>query len=165
MFMAAMAMVLPWKIVENFPSFLQKYETLALSPSLSKSVSCQEMGLKSSHWSCLEACFKGYTFFFETFTVRPSIGAQRSHERAPKNVQMTLKDQSFVNKFKVLFMCIPEDVRPWNLGKCLKCLRGNLSTQKYFFTKNFELPAKFRGVQSKSGRRYFLPLSPLSVGF
>jgi hypothetical protein len=31
----------------------------------------------------------------------PSTGAQRSHERAPKKVQMTLKDQSFVNKFKV----------------------------------------------------------------
>jgi hypothetical protein len=27
-----------------------------------------------------------------------------------KNVQMTVKDQSFVNKFKVLFVCIPEDV-------------------------------------------------------
>jgi hypothetical protein len=27
-----------------------------------------------------------------------------------KNVQMTLKDQSFVNKFKVSFVCNPEDV-------------------------------------------------------
>jgi hypothetical protein len=27
-----------------------------------------------------------------------------------KNVQMTLKDQSFVNKFKVSFVCVPEDV-------------------------------------------------------
>jgi hypothetical protein len=27
-----------------------------------------------------------------------------------KNVQMTLKDQSFVNKFKVSFVCLPEDV-------------------------------------------------------
>ncbi len=28
-----------------------------------------------------------------------------------KNVQMTLKDQSFVNRFNVLFvLCLPEDV-------------------------------------------------------
>jgi hypothetical protein len=27
-----------------------------------------------------------------------------------KNVQMTLKDQSFVNKFKLLFVCTPEDM-------------------------------------------------------
>jgi hypothetical protein len=68
------------------------------------------MGLKSSRWSCLRACFKGYTFCFTTFLVRPSTGAQQSHEQAPKNVQMTLKDQSFVNKVKVLFVCNPEDV-------------------------------------------------------
>jgi hypothetical protein len=68
------------------------------------------MGLKSLHWSCLKACFKGYTFCFTTFLVRPSTGAQQSHEQAPKNVQMTLKDQSFVNKFKVSFVCNPEDV-------------------------------------------------------
>ncbi len=27
-----------------------------------------------------------------------------------ENVQMTLKDQSFVNEFEVLFVCLPEDV-------------------------------------------------------
>ncbi len=27
-----------------------------------------------------------------------------------KNVQMTLKDQSFVNNLKVQFVCLPEDV-------------------------------------------------------
>jgi hypothetical protein len=58
----------------------------------------------------LKACFKGYTLCFKTFLVRPSAGAQQSHEQAPKKVQMTLKDESFVNKFKVLFVCIPEDV-------------------------------------------------------
>jgi hypothetical protein len=67
---------------------------------------------------------------------------------------MTLKDHSFVNKFKVLFVCIPEDVWPSNFGKCLKCFRGNLSTKEFFFPKNFELCAKFRGVQSKPGGRY-----------
>jgi hypothetical protein len=42
--------------------------------------------------------------------VRPFTGAQQGHERAPKNVQMTLKDQSFVNKFEVSFVRIPEDL-------------------------------------------------------
>jgi hypothetical protein len=59
------------------------------------------MGLKSSNWSCLKVCLKGYTFCFTTYLVRPTTGAQQSHEQAPKNVQTTLKDQSFVKKFKV----------------------------------------------------------------
>jgi hypothetical protein len=68
------------------------------------------MDLRSSHWSSLKACFKSYTFRFRTFLVRPSTEAQQSHEQAQKNVQMTLKDQSFVNKFKVSFVHIPEDM-------------------------------------------------------
>jgi hypothetical protein len=80
MFMAAMAMmVLPWKIFKDFQSFV---ENTKLWPSLYKSVSCKKMGSKSSHWSCLKACFKGYTFRSTTFLVRPSTGAQWSHERA-----------------------------------------------------------------------------------
>jgi hypothetical protein len=35
---------------------------------------------KSSHWSCFTACFKGYTFSFTTFLVRPSTAAQQSHQ-------------------------------------------------------------------------------------
>ncbi len=31
MFMVAMAMVLPWEIVEDFQSFVKKYETLTLT--------------------------------------------------------------------------------------------------------------------------------------
>jgi hypothetical protein len=69
----------------------------------------------------LKAWFKDFTFCFTTFSARPSTGAQRSHEPAPKNkkekkkekkkdVKMTLEDQKFVNKFKVSFVCIPEDV-------------------------------------------------------
>jgi hypothetical protein len=68
------------------------------------------MGLNSSHWPCLKACFKDYTFCVTTFLVRPSTGAQQSQQRAPKNVQMTLKDQSFANKVEVSFVCNPEDV-------------------------------------------------------
>jgi hypothetical protein len=56
----------------------------------------EKKGLKSLHWFCLKACFKGYTFCFTTFLVSPSTGAQQSHEQTLKNVQMTLKDQSFV---------------------------------------------------------------------
>jgi hypothetical protein len=33
---------------------------------------------------------------------------------------MTLKDQSFVNRVKVSFVCNPEDMWPSNFGKCLK---------------------------------------------
>jgi hypothetical protein len=106
------------------------------------------MGFKSSHWSCLKACFKGYTFCFTTFLGRPSTGAQGSHERAPENVQMTLKYHSFVNKFQVSFVCLPENVRPSNFGKCLKnASEVTLVPKKYFFPKNFEFCAKFCGVQ------------------
>jgi hypothetical protein len=58
----------------------------------------------------LKACFKGYTLSFTTFLVRPSTEAQQRHERAPKIVQMTLEDQSFVKKVKVSFVCNPEDL-------------------------------------------------------
>ncbi len=99
MFMATMAMnmkkkILPWKITEDFQSFVK---VTKLSPSLQKSVSCKKMGLMSSNCACLKACFKGYTLCFTTFLVRPSTRAQQSNEWAPKNDQMTLKDQSFVN--------------------------------------------------------------------
>jgi hypothetical protein len=83
------------------------YETLTLVHF--KKLYLQEHS-KRSHWSYSKACFKGHAFCFTTFLVRPSTGAQQTHERAPKNVQMTLKDQSFINKFKVSFVCLPEDL-------------------------------------------------------
>jgi hypothetical protein len=101
------------------------------------------MGLYSSHWSCSKACFNDYTYCFTTFLVRPSTGAQQSHERAPKNVQMTLKDQTFVNKFKVLFVCLPEVCDLQILGNAQKCLRGNFSIKKYFFLKNLNFVQSF----------------------
>jgi hypothetical protein len=95
----------PWfsceKSLNIFKVSFKKYETLTLTL---KTVSCKKVNLKSSHWSCLKAWFKDYTFCFTKFFVRPSSGAQQSHERTPKSVQMTLKDQSFVNKFKFLFV-------------------------------------------------------------
>ncbi len=91
MFMAAMAMVLPWKIAEDFQSFVKKTK---LWPSLYKSVSYKKMGLKSSRWSCLKACFMGYTFCLRTFLVRPSTGAQDhlpEHSKAMNEPQKTFK--------------------------------------------------------------------------
>jgi hypothetical protein len=37
-----------------------------------------------------------------------------------KNVQTTLKDQSFVNKFKVLFVCNPEEMVTFKFWEMLK---------------------------------------------
>ncbi len=95
---------------EKLKIFKVSYKIQNVDPHFKKSGSCKKMDLKSSHWSCLKACFNGYTFCSTTFLVRRTTGAQQSHERPPKNVQMTLKDQSFVNKFKVSFVCNPEDV-------------------------------------------------------
>ncbi len=81
MYMAAMAIVIPWKIVEDFQSFVKNAK---LWPSVWKFVSCKNIGLKISNCSRLKACFKGYTFCLTTFLARPSTGAQQSHERAPK---------------------------------------------------------------------------------
>jgi hypothetical protein len=118
MFMAAMDMVLPWKIVEDFQSFI-KYKTL---PFTSKIYLARKWVWRAHIGLVWKLGFRAIhiTFCFTTFLVRPSIGAQQSHERAPKNVQMTLKDQSFVNKLKVSFVCLPEDVWLPNFGKCLK---------------------------------------------
>jgi hypothetical protein len=68
------------------------------------------MGLKSSHWSCLKAWFTGYLFCFTTVSVRHLLEHIKAMNKPQKNVQMTLKDQNFVNKFEVLFVCHPEDV-------------------------------------------------------
>ncbi len=110
----------PWFSRENVEDFQSFVKNTKLWLSLWKSVSCKNMRLKSSHWFCLKVCLKGYTFCFTTFLDSPSTGAQQSHERTPKNVQMSLKDQSFVDKFKVSFVCTPEDAWPSNFGKCLK---------------------------------------------
>ncbi len=50
---------------------------------------------------------------------------------------------------------------PWRrvtfkIWEILKNDWGNFSTKKYSFPKDFELCAKFRGVQSKPGWRYFV---------
>ncbi len=106
------------------------------------------MGLKSSHWFCLKACFKDYTFCFTTFLVRPSTGAQQSHERALKKVSSTSSKFWLCASLKTFNLQI--------LGNTQKCFRINLGTKKYTFHKTFELCAKFRGVQSKRGWRYVL---------
>ncbi len=127
-----------------------------------KSISCRKMGLKSSKWFCLKVCFYGYSkSCFTHFLFRRSTSwaeAQQSHEQAPRNAQMTWKVQSFVSKFEVLFVGLPEDVWPSNFGECLNML---LLPKIFFFfyPGNFELCAKLRGVQSKPCWRYLLPFS------
>jgi hypothetical protein len=70
------------------------------------------------------------------------------NEPQKKNVQMTLKNLSFVNKFKVSFVCIPEDV--WSLHP------------EIFFPKNFELSAKFCGVCTwLQGRAIWIVSTPI----
>jgi hypothetical protein len=105
------------------------------------------MGLKSSNWSFFENLFLGlHILFYKKKMVRPSTEAQQSDEQAPQNVQMTLKVQSFVSKFKFSFVDLPEDISPSNPGTAQKCLRT-----KKKMSQNFQLFSKFRGVQSKRG--------------
>ncbi len=55
MFMAAMAMVLPWKISEDFQSFVKKkYETLTLTL---KTCILQENGFKELNLGLFESLF------------------------------------------------------------------------------------------------------------
>ncbi len=130
-FMAAMAIVLPWKIAEDFQSFVKNTK---LWPSIYKSVSCKKMGIKSSHWSCLKACFKCYTFCFTTFLVRPSTGAQQRHERAQKGKKKTfkwpckIKVSSTRLKFRLYATLKTCDLQI--LGNAWKCLIGNLGKKK-----------------------------------
>jgi hypothetical protein len=63
---------------------------------------------------------------------------------------MTLKDHSFVKKFKVSFSCIPEVVT-FKFWELFKNASEVTLVPKKSFPKNFELGAKFRGVQSKPG--------------
>jgi hypothetical protein len=65
------------------------------------------MGLKSSHWSCLKAWFKGYTFCLTTFLVRPSTGAQQNHDE-PQKRSNHLERSKFRQQVQS-FVCVP----PW----------------------------------------------------
>jgi hypothetical protein len=134
---AAMAMVLPWKIEERFSKFRKEYETLTLTLYISI---LQEMGLKSSHWSCLKTWFYGYTFCFTTFLIRQSTGAQQNHERAPKTFQWPwkIKVLSTSSKFRLcasLKMC---DLQFWG-----KNASEVTSTKKHFFLKNLNFVQSF----------------------
>ncbi len=91
------------------------------------------MGLKSSHWSYLKACFKGYTFCFTTFLVRPSTGAQQSHERAPKNFKWPWKIEVLSRRLKFRLCATLKTCDIQILGNPLKCLRGNLGNNFFFF--------------------------------
>ncbi len=78
-----------------------------------------------------------YSICITTVLVRPSTGAQRSAERAPKKktFKWPSKDQSSVNKFKVSFVWIlAEDVWPSKFGKCLKNTSDVTLAPKFFFS-------------------------------
>jgi hypothetical protein len=68
-----------------------------------------------------------------------------------KNVQMTSKDQGFVNKFNVSFVSSWRRVtfKFWEM--LTNASEVNLVAKIFFFPKNFELRAKFCGMQSKPG--------------
>ncbi len=142
----------------RFSKFCKKKNT-KLWPSLWKSVSCKKMGLKSSHWSCLKAWFKGYIFCFTTFLVRPSTGAQQSNERAPKKRSNDIERSKFCQQVQS-FVCVHPwrrvTFRFWERLKNASEVTG--VPKKYFFPKNVELCVKFRGVQSKPGWRYLKKL-------
>ncbi len=112
------------------------------------------MGLKSSQWSCLKACFKGYTFCF-TFLVRPSTRAQQSHEQAQKKRLNDLERSRFCQQVQS-FVCVPPwrrvTVKFWEMLK--NASEVTLVPKKHFFPRNFELRAKCRGVLSKPRWRY-----------
>ncbi len=106
MFMAAMAMVLPWKNRWRFSMFCKRYKTLTLTLKI---CILQENGFKELTLVLFERLFWGlhilfYSIFGQTIywsTAKPWTSPKK------KKVQMTLKDQSFVNK--VSFVC----VQPW----------------------------------------------------
>jgi hypothetical protein len=153
MSMAAMAMVLLWKIAEDFQFFCERYETMSVTLNI---WILQENGfIKSSNKSCLiESLFFGLHILFHTILGQTIYWSTAKPRTSPKNVQMTLNDQSFVSKFKVSFVVLPEDMWHSNFGKFLKIPQRTLVPKKNFFPKNFELCAKFCGVQSKPDWRY-----------
>ncbi len=101
----------------RFSKFCKKYETLALTLKIGI---LQDNGFKELELVLFGSLFQGLHILFYNIFGQTLYWSTAKPWTSPKNVQMTLKDQSFVNKFKVLFVCIPEDVWPSNFGKCLK---------------------------------------------
>jgi hypothetical protein len=105
MFMAAMAMVFLWKIVEDFQTFVKNTK---LWPSLQKSVSCKKMGLKTSIWSCLKACFKGYNILFYNIFGQTIYWSTAKPWTSPKKHSNDLERSKFRQQVQS-FACVP----PW----------------------------------------------------
>jgi hypothetical protein len=68
------------------------------------------MGFEELKLVLFESLFLGLhiLFYKKTWSDHLLEHSEAMNEPKKKNVQMTLKDHSFVNKFKVLFVCIPE---------------------------------------------------------
>jgi hypothetical protein len=111
------------------------------------------MVLKSSHWSCLKDWFKGYTFCFTKFLSDPLLEHSKGMNEPLKKRSNDLEKSKFRQQVQSLVRVPPlrrVTFKFWEMP-FKKCLRGNLSTKKYFFPTNFELCAKFCGGQSKPG--------------
>ncbi len=114
MFMAAMAMVLPWKLVEHFQSSVKNTKRW---PSLKKSVSCKKMGLKSSFWFCLKACFKSYTFCFTMFLSDHLLEHSKAMNKAQKHSN-DLERSKFCQPSSKFHSCA-------SLNRCYLQISGN----------------------------------------
>jgi hypothetical protein len=111
-----------------------------------------KMGLKSSHWSCSKAWFKGYTFCFTTF-----LDHLLEHSEAMNEPQKTfkwawkIKVSSTSSKF-----CLRASLKTcdlqflWNAWKCLRVPKDIFFLKISNFVQSF-VECK---LQSKPGWRY-----------
>jgi hypothetical protein len=138
-------LVSPVKNRWRFLKFRRK-KKMKLWPSLQKSLTCKKMGFKSSHWSCLKAWFKGYKFCSTTFLVRPSTGAQLSHETSPKKRSNDLERSKFRQQVQS-FVCVPPWRRVtfkfWEMLKNTSEVTLAVSTKNIIFLKILNLVQSF----------------------
>jgi hypothetical protein len=111
----------PVKNCWRFSKFRKKYETLTHT---SKICILQEKGFKEFTLVLFESFVQGLHILFYIFgqtiywsTAKPWTSPKKRSNDPDLGPP---KDESFVNKFKVSFVCIPEDVWTSNFGKCLK---------------------------------------------
>ncbi len=92
------------------------------------------MGLKSSHWSCLKACLKGYTFCFTTFWSDHLLEHNKAINEPQKMFKWAWKIEvsSASSKFRLCASLKTCDLQI--LGNAWKCLRGNRSNKRHFFS-------------------------------
>ncbi len=90
MSVAAMGMVVPWKIAEDFQTFVKSKNHETSSVTLNICI-LQENEFKELNLVLFESLFLGLYILFYTIFGHTNTEAQQSDELAPQNVQMTLK--------------------------------------------------------------------------